>query len=500
MSQNNGTDIGIGLPRKEGNRIDIEVNMNGLTLERLQDLLREEEEEKTRDQGCRKPKISQASIERIYQAHGMMAPMHGIWKRPIPSGVYRCPLSEPLTTLVMWDSLPRSIQEKYSKPSSGEIVEVDRNDLLATGVLQEEGQRQQQQQGLGLNRRPLGGNLTNKLTEYTRGASGQCRPFRPGGLDEGELNEEDDNPFLSQKAIEDSLKVLKQGSKASWQDGSLITAPPGVDFKVGLSYQDVSGDDDGFEAIIEDSTTPENETITDSGRGNRFMSEAPKQTNPTIRWDQAFLDDDSLFGSSESESSSDDDSSDDEEDGGEDKDDDSSSLQANESENNKEKVSESTVDDITGSDEDIDGLLVALSRAEARTKKEMVSKKDREEVNINPLQLAERQAKLQQNTTRKSWATTNLLPIDDFHSWIPNPAITFPFTLDPFQQQAVARLERNESVFVAAHTSAGKTVVAEYACALAKQRGMRCVYTSPIKALSNQKFFDQVIQMVIKIN
>ena len=36
--------------------------------------------------------------------------------------------------------------------------------------------------------------------------------------------------------------------------------------------------------------------------------------------------------------------------------------------------------------------------------------------------------------------------------------MSYPFTLDEFQQQAVARLERAESVFVAAHTSAGKTV------------------------------------------
>lgn len=47
-----------------------------------------------------------------------------------------------------------------------------------------------------------------------------------------------------------------------------------------------------------------------------------------------------------------------------------------------------------------------------------------------------------------------------------------------------------QSVFVAAHTSAGKTVVAEYAIALAMRRATRCVYTSPIKALSNQKFRD----------
>ena len=45
-------------------------------------------------------------------------------------------------------------------------------------------------------------------------------------------------------------------------------------------------------------------------------------------------------------------------------------------------------------------------------------------------------------------------------------------------------------MFVAAHTSAGKTVVAEYAIALANRHMTKTVYTSPIKALSNQKFRD----------
>ena len=48
--------------------------------------------------------------------------------------------------------------------------------------------------------------------------------------------------------------------------------------------------------------------------------------------------------------------------------------------------------------------------------------------------------------------------------------------------------ERNESVLVAAHTSAGKTAVAEYAIAKALANGQRVVYTSPLKALSNQKY------------
>ncbi|GLJ10341.1 hypothetical protein SUGI_0126470 [Cryptomeria japonica] len=67
-------------------------------------------------------------------------------------------------------------------------------------------------------------------------------------------------------------------------------------------------------------------------------------------------------------------------------------------------------------------------------------------------------------------------------------AKTYPFTLDPFQQVSVACLERNESVLVSAHTSAGKTAVAEYAIAMAFRDKQRVIYTSPLKALSNQKY------------
>lgn len=67
-------------------------------------------------------------------------------------------------------------------------------------------------------------------------------------------------------------------------------------------------------------------------------------------------------------------------------------------------------------------------------------------------------------------------------------ARTWPFTLDPFQQVSIASIERNESVLVSAHTSAGKTVVAEYAIAQCLKNNQRVIYTSPIKALSNQKY------------
>ncbi|KAJ2750945.1 ATP-dependent RNA helicase mtr4, partial [Coemansia sp. BCRC 34490] len=71
---------------------------------------------------------------------------------------------------------------------------------------------------------------------------------------------------------------------------------------------------------------------------------------------------------------------------------------------------------------------------------------------------------------------------------IENPARTYPFELDPFQQASVQCIDSNESVLVAAHTSAGKTVVAEYAIAQCLRNKQRVIYTSPIKALSNQKY------------
>lgn len=94
--------------------------------------------------------------------------------------------------------------------------------------------------------------------------------------------------------------------------------------------------------------------------------------------------------------------------------------------------------------------------------------------------------------TETEWAIqldTNQ-PVDDFEDQIPEMALKYPFELDIFQKLAILQLEKKNNVFVAAHTSAGKTVVAEYAVALSKIHRTRAVYTSPIKALSNQKYRD----------
>lgn len=62
----------------------------------------------------------------------------------------------------------------------------------------------------------------------------------------------------------------------------------------------------------------------------------------------------------------------------------------------------------------------------------------------------------------------------------------YPFELDGFQKEAIIHLERNEDIFVAAHTSAGKTVVAEYAIALANQHMTKYVHQS---YLTNPSFY-----------
>ncbi|XP_013184839.2 superkiller complex protein 2 [Amyelois transitella] len=82
------------------------------------------------------------------------------------------------------------------------------------------------------------------------------------------------------------------------------------------------------------------------------------------------------------------------------------------------------------------------------------------------------------------------LPVPDFKEKIKDMAHSYPFELDNFQKQAILKLEEGHHVFVAAHTSAGKTVVAEYAIAMSRRNCTRAIYTSPIKALSNQKYND----------
>ncbi len=66
----------------------------------------------------------------------------------------------------------------------------------------------------------------------------------------------------------------------------------------------------------------------------------------------------------------------------------------------------------------------------------------------------------------------------------------YPFPLDDFQLEAIRAIEAGQSVIVSAPTGAGKTLVAEFAIHTALATGKRIAYTTPLKALSNQKFND----------
>jgi superfamily II RNA helicase len=66
----------------------------------------------------------------------------------------------------------------------------------------------------------------------------------------------------------------------------------------------------------------------------------------------------------------------------------------------------------------------------------------------------------------------------------------FPFELDNFQKEACEIIDNGQSVVVCAPTGAGKTVIAQHAIHRALEQGCRIFYTTPLKALSNQKFYD----------
>jgi superfamily II RNA helicase len=69
---------------------------------------------------------------------------------------------------------------------------------------------------------------------------------------------------------------------------------------------------------------------------------------------------------------------------------------------------------------------------------------------------------------------------------------TFPFPLDDFQEAGCAAIEKQENVLITAHTGSGKTVLALYGIGWAIKNNKKAIYTSPIKSLSNQKYYEFV--------
>lgn len=90
-----------------------------------------------------------------------------------------------------------------------------------------------------------------------------------------------------------------------------------------------------------------------------------------------------------------------------------------------------------------------------------------EETDIPILKISEKPTE----TAKTEWAEQLNVstPITDFEKQIPELAMSFPYELDTFQKQAILKLEEGCNVFVTAHTSSGKTAVAEYAIALSQK-------------------------------
>jgi len=156
----------------------------------------------------------------------------------------------------------------------------------------------------------------------------------------------------------------------------------------------------------------------------------------------------------------------------------------NEKEKNDEtKTEELDTDRVEAMFKEIAGKRSAADDMEAERKKQKV-----EEKSVEVMQ------RMQVHTVESIQACTHEVVVPPEQSYVPlktptgQPAKEYPFTLDPFQKEAIMCLENNQSVLVSAHTSAGKTVVAVYAIAMSLQSKQRVIYTTPIKALSNQKY------------
>ena len=100
--------------------------------------------------------------------------------------------------------------------------------------------------------------------------------------------------------------------------------------------------------------------------------------------------------------------------------------------------------------------------------------------------------KFPKNTDSQFKAIVDNYNIDNFYKDVPKETspIQYSFELDDFQKRAVYRITQFKNVFIAAHTSSGKTLAAEWAIAQSLHFNKNVIYTSPIKALSNQKYRD----------
>ncbi|XP_074105985.1 exosome RNA helicase Mtr4 [Cotesia typhae] len=137
---------------------------------------------------------------------------------------------------------------------------------------------------------------------------------------------------------------------------------------------------------------------------------------------------------------------------------------------------------------------VSSTKRELEEDHDVSSKKQKVESILEDINLDDLISQIKVHKIETIESCTHEVAVPPDHEYIPleikttPPAKEYKFVLDPFQKEAILCIENNQSVLVSAHTSAGKTVVAEYAIALSLRDKQRVIYTTPIKALSNQKY------------
>ncbi|XP_001600961.1 exosome RNA helicase MTR4 [Nasonia vitripennis] len=158
-------------------------------------------------------------------------------------------------------------------------------------------------------------------------------------------------------------------------------------------------------------------------------------------------------------------------------------------------------DDLFDAFEENNDAVVEISRPvsvkrenDEDAKDEPTVKKLKTEAILEDINLNEIESRITVHTIETIESCTHEVAVPPDQEYVPlenattKPAKEYKFVLDPFQKEAILCIENNQSVLVSAHTSAGKTVVAEYAIACSLRDKQRVIYTTPIKALSNQKY------------
>lgn len=134
------------------------------------------------------------------------------------------------------------------------------------------------------------------------------------------------------------------------------------------------------------------------------------------------------------------------------------------------------------------------SKREHDSDEDVKGKRAKTESILDDINIEEVQTRIKIHTVETLEACTHEVAVPPDAEYIPlkpnnkKPAKEYKFILDPFQKEAIMCIDNNQSVLVSAHTSAGKTVVAEYSIAMSLRDNQRVIYTTPIKALSNQKY------------